>query len=162
MVFCRATTLVARGRHGQKYTIIAVFFNPFPLRDFPYLTTFAGAEKVTPLHTYLPLKRHEPQALWLYEISYCHWRNVVTVIQCRWAEKVTLPLLQNGYNGHKKTARLLRGTQSIFTIKMLIFLSNLFNIMLLATKWASVLSRVVYSYTINCRKTLYSYLITTN
>ena len=25
----------------------AVFFNPFPLRDFPYLTTFAGAEKVT-------------------------------------------------------------------------------------------------------------------
>ncbi|MBE6307605.1 MAG: hypothetical protein E7084_08150 [Bacteroidales bacterium] len=29
-------------------------FNPFPLRDFPYLTSFAGAEKVTPLHTYLP------------------------------------------------------------------------------------------------------------
>ena len=28
----------------------AVFFNPFPLRDFPYLTTFAGAEKITPLH----------------------------------------------------------------------------------------------------------------
>ncbi|MBP3671845.1 MAG: hypothetical protein J6J06_07775 [Bacteroidaceae bacterium] len=25
-------------------------FNPFPLRDFPYLTTFAGAEKITPLH----------------------------------------------------------------------------------------------------------------
>ena len=28
----------------------AVFFNPFPLRDFPYLTSFAGAEKITPLH----------------------------------------------------------------------------------------------------------------
>ena len=25
----------------------AVFFNPFPLRDFPYLTSFAGAEKIT-------------------------------------------------------------------------------------------------------------------
>ena len=62
MVFCRATTLVARGWYGQKYTIIAVFFNPFPLRDFPYLTTFAGAEKVTPLHTYLHLKRHESRA----------------------------------------------------------------------------------------------------
>ena len=47
MVFCRATTLVARVRDRQKYTILAVFFNPFPLRDFPYLTTFAGAEKIT-------------------------------------------------------------------------------------------------------------------
>ena len=46
--------------------IFAVFFNPFPLRDFPYLTTFAGAEKITPLQILLPLMRHEPQALWLY------------------------------------------------------------------------------------------------
>ena len=28
----------------------AVFFNPFPLRDFPYLVSLAGAEKITPLH----------------------------------------------------------------------------------------------------------------
>ena len=76
MVFCRATTLVARGRDGQRnvtnsftfasieaqaasvaalhlihsarlLTTEALRFNPFPLRDFPYLTTFAGAEKVT-------------------------------------------------------------------------------------------------------------------
>ncbi|MBE6307132.1 MAG: hypothetical protein E7084_05695 [Bacteroidales bacterium] len=25
-------------------------FNPFPLRDFPYLVSLAGAEKITPLH----------------------------------------------------------------------------------------------------------------
>jgi len=81
-------------------------FNPFPLRDFPYLTTFAGAEKVTPLHTYLPLMRHESRASRLYEMPYRHWRNVVTVIQCRWAEKIALRLLQNEYNGHKKTASL--------------------------------------------------------
>ena len=43
---CRVATLVARGRYGQEIPQFA-FFNPFPLRDFPYLTTFAGAEKVT-------------------------------------------------------------------------------------------------------------------
>ena len=59
MVFCRATTLVARVRDGQKYTIIAVFFNPFPFRDFPYLTTFAGAEKDT------------LRLLWSEKVSFC-------------------------------------------------------------------------------------------
>ncbi|MBP3671482.1 MAG: hypothetical protein J6J06_05920 [Bacteroidaceae bacterium] len=37
-----------------RFVTTAIRFNPFPLRDFPYLTSFAGAEKVTPLHTYLP------------------------------------------------------------------------------------------------------------
>ena len=95
-------------------------FNPFPLRDFPYLVSLAGAEKVTLrliLCLYrgtsrerrgsttcvgrkgnssanpLPLSRHESRASRLYEMSYCHWRNVVTVIQCRRAEKVTLRLV---------------------------------------------------------------------
>ena len=46
MVFRRATTLVARGRYGQTPNL-RCFFNPFPLRDFPYLVSLAGAEKIT-------------------------------------------------------------------------------------------------------------------
>ena len=37
----------------------AVFFNPFPLRDFPYLTTFAGAEKDT------------LRLMWSEKVSFC-------------------------------------------------------------------------------------------
>ena len=46
MVFRRATTLATRGRYGQTPNL-RCFFNLYPLRDFPYLTAFAGAEKVT-------------------------------------------------------------------------------------------------------------------
>ena len=45
----RATSVVAlRLMHSIRLLATeALRFNPFPLRDFPYLTTFAGAEKVT-------------------------------------------------------------------------------------------------------------------
>ena len=45
----------------------AVFFNPFPLRDFPYLTPFAGAEKVT-LRLILCLYRGNVHSKW-YSLS---------------------------------------------------------------------------------------------
>ena len=46
MAVRRVATLATRGRYGQTPNL-RCFFNPFPLRDSPYLVSLAGAEKVT-------------------------------------------------------------------------------------------------------------------
>ena len=37
-----------------------LFFNPFPLRDFPYLVSLAGAEKITLRLTHIGHKKLRP------------------------------------------------------------------------------------------------------